>query len=405
MVTVEVAKLAAVFLIIIVILWIKRPLYQAVLAGIAASIILFGISAFQSVRLFVDVVTSWKSMSILFVFYFITFLQRILEKRSQIKLAQKDLNRIFNNRRINASIAPFFIGLLPSAAAMILCGDIVKESSEGYLDAKEQAFVANWYRHIPESTLPTYPGVILMSTLAGVALSEFIVGMIIPVITLAVLGYVAYLRKLPKDTGNEEESTNKLKDFCMLFVHLWSLLTIIFLIIAFKLSTLLSVFIVIIASILIYKIKWTELRPMFKGAIEPKMLGNMFLVLVLKEFVTYTGTIYMLPDFFSMFPIPMYMIFALLFFFGCLITGSSGIIALGTTLAFTAIPEGGMPLMVLLMCICHGASLLSPTHVCLVIISDYFNITLGELIRKTLPVVLTFCILMIGYYNILLLLS
>jgi len=135
------------------------------------------------------------------------------------------------------------------------------------------------------------------------------------------------------------------------------------------------------------------------------MLGNMFLVLVLKEFITYTGTIYMLPDFFSMLPIPMYMIFSLLFFFGCLITGSSGIIALGTTLAFTAIPDGGMPLMVLLMCICHGASLLSPTHVCLVIISDYFNITLGELIGKTLPIVLAFCILMMGYYNILLLLS
>lgn len=40
---------------------------------------------------------------------------------------------------------------------------------------------------------------------------------------------------------------------------------------------------------------------------------------------------------------------------------------------------------------CHGAA------------SDYFHVTLGELIRKTLPVALLFCALMIGYYELLLL--
>jgi len=69
---------------------------------------------------------------------------------------------------------------------------------------------------------------------------------------------------------------------------------------------------------------------------------------------------------------------------------------MGTALAFAAI-DGGMPLMVLLMCMCHAASQVSPTHVCLVVASDYFHITLGDLIRKILPRSLAFCGLMIGY--------
>ncbi|HOR13937.1 MAG TPA: hypothetical protein PKX46_08415, partial [Clostridia bacterium] len=100
-------------------------------------------------------------------------------------------------------------------------------------------------------------------------------------------------------------------------------------------------------------------------------------------------------------PIPAFLIFALLFFIGGIISGTNGIIALGTPLAFSAIPNGGMPLMVLLMCMCHAASQVSPTHICLVVAADYFHISLGDLIRKTLPVALAFSALMIGYYILL----
>ena len=108
-----------------------------------------------------------------------------------------------------------------------------------------------------------------------------------------------------------------------------------------------------------------------------------------------------LPQTLSGLPIPPYLIFTLLFFLGGIISGASGIIALGTPLAFAALPDGGMPLMVLLMCACHAASQISPTHVCLVVASDYYKVTLGELVRQTLPRALLFCVLMVGYYWVL----
>ncbi len=399
--TLPIIKLIVVFLIIAILIWCRRPLYQAVSAGIMATGVLYGIALSQMGRLLIKVVSSWSAMSILVILYLITFLQRMLEKRQQIKLAQQDLNGLFNNRRINASFAPLFIGLLPSAAAMILCGDIVKETTDGYLDRKEQGFVASWFRHIPESTLPTYTGVLLMSNLSGVDIAPFMVGMIFPVCVMFALGYFLYLRKLPKDTGTPP-SQNKWGDFIGLIQHLWSLVLIILLILGFHMSVVRSVAMVIIAALFVYRFQWVELKPMFRKAIEMRMLGNTFLILVFKEFIDHTGVINTLPDFFGQFPIPIFVVFSLLFFFGGIVSGTSGIIALGTTMAFSAIPGAGMPLMVLLMSMCHAASQISPTHVCLAVVTEYFGITMGDLVRKTLPVALVFMVIMIGYYQFLL---
>lgn len=392
--------LAIVFIAIIALLAFRRPLYQAILGGLVLMVILYRIPLTAVASGVWAVFSNWSTCSILVSLYLITFLQRMLEKRSQIKLAQQDLNGLFHNRRVNATVAPMFIGLLPSAAAMILCGDIMKDATEGYLEPKEQAFVTNWIRHIPESTLPTYSGVLLMATLSGLPLPQFTLTMVVPVIVLILIGYFPLIHKLPKDPGTPK-SENRLKDAFGLFAHLWSLLLILVLILAFQLGIVSSILISMIACVPVYRFSLTELKPMVKSAFEKKLLSNTFLVLVLKELIGYTGVLATLPELLEDLPIPSYIVFALMFFLGGIISGSSGIIALGTPLAFAAIPSGGVPLMALLMCMSHAASMLSPTHVCSVVAADYFGVSLGQLIRKTILPTILFCVLMLGYYNVL----
>ena len=393
--------LVVVFLVIIVLLALRRPLYQAILGGVVTTILLYRIPPMEWLRQTAAVFTNWNSLAVIISLYLITYLQRMLEARQQIKLAQKDLDGLFHNRRVNAAIAPVFIGLLPSAAAMILCGDIIKDSTDGYLDRKEQAVVTTWFRHIPESSLPTYSGVLLMANLSGVPLPQFMAGMIVPVIALISLGYFFYLRRLPTDPGTPP-SKNRLKDALHLFQHLWSLLLIILLILVCKLSVVPAILVSMVLAALVYRFSGKELLKMVRSAFEPKLLANTILVLTLKEFIAYTNVLELVPDALSALPIPTYLIFAILFFVGAIISGSSGIIALGTPMAFAAL-EGGMPLMVLLMCMVHAAMQLSPTHVCLTVAAEYFEVTLGALIRRTLPMALLFAALMIGYYNILIL--
>ena len=70
------------------------------------------------------------TISVIVITYLITFLQRMMEQKGDLLLAQRSLSGIFNSRRVNASVAPIFIGLLPSPAAAFIAGDMVKSSCE-----------------------------------------------------------------------------------------------------------------------------------------------------------------------------------------------------------------------------------------------------------------------------------
>lgn len=396
-------KLALIFAAIIILLACKRPLWQSILGGLAATAILYQIFPSDMVHLTGKVIVSRSSISVLLSLYLITFLQRILEARSQIRLAQEDLNGLFHNRRINIIGACLFIGLLPSAASMLLCAELVKNSTDGYLDAKEQAFVSSWFRHIPESVLPTYTAVLLMLSLSGTETAKFMIGMIPPVLFLGALGYFVYLRRIPT-TVDTPKSANRLADLLHLLRHLWSLILTLVLILAFHFEVVTAVLVSIVLSIFVYHVTAQELNQFVFSSFEKKMLGNTFLVLILKEFLSFTGVLPQLPDALAKLPLPTYLIFGLLFFLATIISGSTAAIAMGTPLAFAAIP-GGAPLMIYLMCMAHAASQLSPTHVCLVVASDYFHIPLGDLVRKTMPISLTFCVLITVYYHLLLVFS
>lgn len=141
------------------------------------------------------------------------------------------------------------------------------------------------------------------------------------------------------------------------------------------------------------------MKPMFVSAFEKKLLLNTFLVLVLKEFIAQTGVLELLPDMMQKLPLPTYLIFAMLFFVVTVISGSGGAIAMGALLAFAAMPVT-TPLVVYLMCITHAASQIGPTHTCIMVASEYYSITIGEMIRKTIPYALLVCVLMTVYYNI-----
>ena len=394
-------KLCIILTVIVAVLLFKKPLYMAILAGAATVILLCGIDPAAALRLTVRGITNRETIVVVAVLYLITYLQRLLERRGQLQEAQQDLNGIFGNRRINATLAPVFIGLLPSAAAVNICADIVDDACGEDLSRDEKTFVASYYRHIPESFLPTYPSVLLMAELGGVPLSGFVGGMLPLVAVLYGLGYVFYLRKVPKAV-REASPYGRLQSMKRLFSHLWSLFLIVALILAFNLPIYLAVLGVIALSVAVYKFSWAELRPVFRSALEKQMLLNSVLVMVFREFIQYSGTIEALPKALSVLPVPQYIIFALIFFIGALMIGNNAIVAMTASLAFASIPGAGAPLAILLISFTYAAMQISPTHYCLFIAIDHFQSEYPALVKKTVFPILLFCAAAVAYYNVLL---
>lgn len=396
----ELLKLLLVFIVILILLALKRPLWLAITGSIILAFLIFKIPVSNAVSIAYDSVFCWSTISIILSFYTITFLQRMLEKRNLLLTAEASLNNLFRNRRITTMLAPVFIGLLPSAGAVYICGSIVDSSCGNYLSKEDKTFVTSYYRHIPESFLPTYSSILIALGLSGVDTGSFILAMLPAVFILIFLGYFLYLRKIPKEITREDGVT-KSEAFGLLIRSLWSILAAIVLIILFHMEVYIATPIVILGAFLTYHFNLKEIRPFFLSAFEPKIIVNTMLIMIFKGILTYTGVISLLPDLFSSLPVPTYLAFALIFFIGTIIGGSTAIIVLCLPLAFAAIPDGGAALMMLLMSSSYCAMQISPTHICLALVTDYFKTGMGDLLKRTLPVILIFFAGVILYYNIL----
>lgn len=392
-----VGKLAIIFAALLLSLRAGLKLTKSMLITIVATIVLYAIPLKDTIKIWYKASTSFNTISLVLILYLITLLQRILQNRKQLSQVHTNLDSLFNSRRITATVAPIFIGLLPSAAAMLICGEIVRDTVGDALDQEEQAFITSYFRHIPESFLPTYAAVILMSELSGVSIGTFVLGMLPLEVLLYILGYWAYIRRIPKDTGLPP-SENRGRVAVELLKNLWSIVAIIVLVIGFKWSVLSATLAVIIVCLPVYRYKPREILPLLKDAVEAPMLVNTYLIMVFKDFIMHSGAMDALPDFFSHLPVPTYLVFALIFFFGTVVAGAQAIIAICAVMAFAAIPGGGMPLMVLLMSFAYAAMQISPTHICLFIAADDFDVPMMALVRKTMPIIIVFCLLTVPYY-------
>ena len=115
------------------------------------------------------------------VFYSITFLQRMMEKRKNLSNAQLAMNGLFNNNRVNASIVPFLLGMLPAASTVLICGPIVRESvKDSDLTVPEKACITSYFRHISGAFVPTYTSIFIALgiTQGRVSAGAFILAML-----------------------------------------------------------------------------------------------------------------------------------------------------------------------------------------------------------------------------------
>lgn len=77
----DILYLSIVFLVIVVIIWLKKPLFVAMIGGIAATIILFRVNLKDAAVVLGRQTVAWDTIDVLLSFYLIIFLQLMLEKK------------------------------------------------------------------------------------------------------------------------------------------------------------------------------------------------------------------------------------------------------------------------------------------------------------------------------------
>lgn len=377
---------------------LKKPLYFSIMSGVILTLILYTVPIGKSLELFKHGITDTNTINLILAFYSITFIQRMLEKKNFINLAEQTLDNIFNSKRVNIMLAPFIIGLLPSVSAVLIAAPIVKNSAGDSLSTEEKAFVTSYYRHISETFLPTYASILLALNLSGIQATRFVFAMLPIVAILFILGYVFYVKKIPKTPVSiENKNIDKIREFKKLFIYLWPIIAVITLILGFSVPVWIASLTIIVLFAIIHRFTLKELFPMIRGAFEVKLILSTVCIMIFSKVLAHVGIITRLPTYFEHLSLHPVIVFGLIFLASTLIAGSQATIALVIPMAFAAIPDGGVPMMVFLMSLTYIAMQISPTHICLLITAEYYNITFIDLVRKTMPVLVSFLVITIVY--------
>ena len=267
----EVAKLGLIFCIIVVIIWLKYPLYLAMTAGILSAILLFQIPVTEALLLLGRQTIAWETIDLLLSFYVIIFLQLMMEKKGRLKNARDSFDHLLRNRRLNTIVSPAIMGLLPSAAVMTICADMVDKTCEDYLDAKSKTFVSCFYRHIPEMFLPTFPVILLAMSLSGQNVGLFILSMIPLVILACLVVYFTYLRKIPREMPPVEGKVDTGRELMALVRNLWTLILVLAIIIVGNISATFAGAFVILLNYFVDHFRKSDLKDLIVARAEERL--------------------------------------------------------------------------------------------------------------------------------------
>ena len=394
----ELIKVAAVFFVILVVLNRRFPLYAGMLAGTAVTLVLFAIPPAAFAGAAVTALTSWDTWDVVLAMYVISVLQVSLDHRRHLESAQRAMAGLFHDQRLNAALASVFIGTMPAAPAVTICGRIIDDMAGEHLKPAEKAACASFFRHIPEGFLPTFSIILIVTSLSGVSMAAFVTAMLPMAAVLVAVGFAVYLRRIPRTVP--EGAAGKAASLRLLLRSLWTIVAIIAVILVFGLPASLAAAIVTAVNFCTDRFSPAEVRQALIRGFDWKISVGMISIFVFKEVLVTTGVIHRLPDYFARLPIPTFLTLALLFFFGTLVGSSTAAGTAFTPLAFTMLP-GGTSLLVLLMGFSWGAAQLSPTHLCMAVACEDFGVTMTAFIRKTIPMVLIYLVILTGYYLLL----
>ena len=159
-------KVLIIFVVILALLNKRLPLYLAMIFGSLLMIVMFRLPLATAGQTALHTLTGWDVWSVNLAMYVISVLVYELDLRHRFEDAQRAMNGLMRDPRLNTSLACMFIGLMQGPATVTICGGMVDTMAGDHLKNDEKAAVATYLRHIPEAMVT---GVIVACSISGIS--------------------------------------------------------------------------------------------------------------------------------------------------------------------------------------------------------------------------------------------
>lgn len=399
----ENVKLLIVFIIMMTLLWRKKPLAPVIIGASTLLALLYGTNVVVFLKMIWRTTKSPDTLELMAILTMIMILERLLRQQGYLERMLKALSGLFRDRRIVMAILPAFIGLMPSAGGALFSAPLVEQAVGKNVSNEEKAFINFYYRHIWEYFLPIYPGVLLASQIAGIPLSNLLLGLMPFGILIILLG-LPYLFsiKIAVDEPNlvtEEAATLSSKSPpAVQYIYdrtqrgqlikdiVFSTLPVVIVVALVLASLNAALAVAIVVVFLTIKHRYTPGRCILlaRESIVIKTLFIIWAIMFFKEVMTSTGSINELPLLLGKLPIPEVAVAGLISFIIAYLTGQTGYYV-GIALPIVVAAFGGhvsVPLVVFVFVAGSAGTMLSPMHLCLSLTLDYFKADFNKVLRK-----------------------
>jgi uncharacterized protein len=376
---------------ILILVRFRVPLSATLLGSAAALGFLFKLSIPQVAAGFFKGAVDYETLILIASFILILFFSAIMKETGRMTQAISALQEIFRDARATVAIIPAIIGILPIMGGAMLSAPLVLEASDELkLSPERRTFLNYWWRHIWEYMLPTYPVILLISTILGIPLSQVVL-MNLPLSIAAIAGGILFgFREVHTPPRPSVPLTlgNALRAGVSFSANLLPFIAVLVLILVFKVHLAYSLAIASLAVLLYSRPPGTLVWRLLKLSFSLELILLLFGIMIFKEILESTGAINSVArDFTRMGMPPLLLILALPALLG-LITGyANALVGLGFPILLPFVQNSdAAPVYAMLAYLSgYGAVLLSPMHICLVMTMEFFHADLSKVYRLLIP--------------------
>lgn len=195
--TLAAGKLAAVFLVLVILLRLHVRLWLSILIGALVTVILTGTGPAAWPGLIYNALSRVDFVLLCVMVYLIMLLSAVQDATGQSRKLVEGLKLYLNRPRLRLVLFPALVGLLPMpGGALFSCPMIEAAASDMGISGEKKGLINYWFRHIWETAWPLYPGYALVCTLLGISMTE-LWKYTFPLVFLAfAFGWYFYMRDL-----------------------------------------------------------------------------------------------------------------------------------------------------------------------------------------------------------------
>lgn len=382
--------LISALLIIIVLLRRRVPIGPAILT---AGIFIWAAAAPQPHYLWnawIETFSAYRTYDLIFALYFVMCLEIELRTGGILDDLVRSLHRLLKSPRLTLAIMPAFLGLLPSLGGARFSAPIVEITAKGLnLTAEHKANINFWFRHIFEFSSPIIPGMLMACSIAAIPFSSLLLHLAWVTPLFFLVGWLILMRplKLPPHIITETGKVNFIKELKTLCFAVAPVAANFILITAFNFTAAAAMALVVFA--MIFVLRFTNhtlnIKEVFAGACDGKMLLNIVCIFYFIQILTDTGILHLIVSEFQKSPLPVPAIVAAVSFIIGILTGmSQGHVAIVMPI-IAAMAPGDLTLAGIAMVFGVAGQMLTPTHMCLLVTLDYFKADYFKCLKTLVP--------------------